>query len=116
MGVWLDHDLNWDCHVENLVGKLSKLFFAIKTIRSFVNKNIAKTMYFAYLHSSLKHGILFWGNTINLKKILNYQKRAIRLIENITSTKRCKPCLKKLKIMIVRCIYAYEILLYSKCI
>ena len=68
LGVLLEHDLNWDCHVENLIVKLSKLFFAIKTIRSFVNKNIVKTMCVACLHSSLKYGILFRGNTRNLKK------------------------------------------------
>jgi hypothetical protein len=68
-GVWLDHYLNWDCHVENLIMTLSKLGFAIKTIKSFVNKNIVKTMHFAYLRSSLKYGILIWGNSSNLKKI-----------------------------------------------
>jgi len=68
LGAWLDHNLNWDCHVEILIVRLSKLFVAIKTIRSFVNKNIVKTMYFVYLHSSLKHDILFLGNTRNLKE------------------------------------------------
>jgi len=26
LGVWLDHNLNWDCHMENLMVTLSKLF------------------------------------------------------------------------------------------
>jgi hypothetical protein len=69
LGVWLDHNPNWDFHVGKLVIKLSKLCFAIRTIKSFVNKNIVKTMYFAYMHSSLKYGILFWGNVRDLKKI-----------------------------------------------
>jgi len=30
LGVWLDHYLNWDFHVENVIMKLSKLGFAIK--------------------------------------------------------------------------------------
>jgi len=68
-GVCLDHCLNWDCHVENLIMKLCELGFAVKTIKSFVNKNIFKTMYFVYLHSSLKYGILIWGNSSNLKKV-----------------------------------------------
>jgi hypothetical protein len=55
--------------MENLMVKFGKFGFAIKTIRSFLNKNIVKTMYFAYLHSSLKYGILFWGNSRNLTKI-----------------------------------------------
>jgi hypothetical protein len=64
-GVWLDHNFKWNCPLENFIVKLSKFGFTIKMIKSFVNKNIVKTMYFAYLYSSLKYGILFWGNTIN---------------------------------------------------
>ena len=33
-------------------------------------------MYVAYLHSSLKRGILFWGSTRNLKKVLNCEKKS----------------------------------------
>jgi hypothetical protein len=54
LGVWLDHNLNWDFHMQKLVIKLSKLCFPIKRITPFVNKNIVKTMYFAYMHPSLK--------------------------------------------------------------
>jgi hypothetical protein len=71
-------------------------------------------MYFAYMHSSLKYGILFWGNVRNLKKVFKLQKRTIRLIANISSTTSCKPYCKKLKIMALPCIYIYEILLHIK--
>jgi hypothetical protein len=100
--------------VGKLVIKLSKLCFAIKTMKSFVNKNMVKTIYFAYMHSSLKYGILFLGNVRNLKKVFKLQKRAIRLIANISSTTRSKPYLKKLKIMTLPCIYIYGTLLYIK--
>jgi hypothetical protein len=65
LGGWLNHNLNWDRHAENLSKKLSKLYFAIKTLRSSVNKKVLGTLYFAYFHSSLKHGILFRGNLKN---------------------------------------------------
>jgi hypothetical protein len=71
-------------------------------------------MYFAYMHSSLKYGILFWGNIRNLKKVFKLKKRAIRLIANISSTANCKPYFEKLKIMTLPYIYIYEILLYTK--
>jgi hypothetical protein len=100
--------------MEKLVIKLSKLCFAIKTIKSFVNINIVKTMYFAYMDSSLKYCILFWGNVRNLKKVFKLQKSAVRLIANISSTTSCKPYLKKLKLISLPCIYIYEILLYIK--
>jgi hypothetical protein len=36
LGVWLNHKLNCDLHTENSLKKLSKLCFAIKTLRSSV--------------------------------------------------------------------------------
>jgi hypothetical protein len=105
LGVWLDQNLNWNSHVKKLVLKLSQLCYAITTIKSSAKKNLVKTMYFAYMRSFLKYGILFWGNTRNLQKLFKKQKRAIRLIANISNTSSCKPYLKKLKIMTLPCIY-----------
>jgi hypothetical protein len=106
LGAWLDNNLNWDFHVEKLVIKLSKLWFAVKTIKSYVSKYILKTMYFVYMHSCLKYGILFWGNVRNLKKVFKLQKkRTIRLIANISCTTTCKPYFKKLKMLTLPCIY-----------
>jgi Reverse transcriptase (RNA-dependent DNA polymerase). len=95
LGLWLENNLNWDCHVENLIVKLSKLCFAIKMIKLFVCKNIAKTMYFAYLNSSLKYVIL--GKHYQPLKNFKLQKTAIRLMPNTTSTTSCKLYFRKLK-------------------
>jgi len=43
-------------------------------IKSFVSKNIVKTMNFAHLLSSLNYSILFWEDTRYQNKILNYKK------------------------------------------
>jgi hypothetical protein len=59
LAIRLDHNLNWDLHMKKLVIKLSQHCYVIKTMKSFVNKNIVKTMYFAYMHSFLKYGTLF---------------------------------------------------------
>jgi hypothetical protein len=98
LGGWLNHNLNWDLHAENLSKKLSKLCFAIKTLRPSVNKKVLVTLYFAYVHSSLKHVILFWGNLKDLKKNFKLQRRAIRLLDNASITS-CKPQFNELKIM-----------------
>jgi hypothetical protein len=71
-------------------------------------------MYFAYFLSLLKYGILLWGNFRNLKKVFKLQKRAIRLIANISSTASCMPYFKNFKIMTLPCFYIYEIILYTK--
>jgi hypothetical protein len=100
--------------VEKLVLKLSQLCYAIKTIKSFANKNLDKTMYFVDMHSFLEYCILFRGNARNLQKVFKIQKRAIRLIANVSNTSSCKPYFKKLKIMTLPCIYILEILTHTK--
>jgi len=62
LGAWINCNLNWDLCAENLLKKSSNVCFAIRTFRPSVNKNVLRTMYFAYFRSSLKYGILFWGN------------------------------------------------------
>ena len=74
LGVWLDNNLNWDFNVEKLVIKLSKLCFAIKAIKSFVNKNIVKPMYFAYTYY-VGSAVLYCRETLEiLTQFLNYKK------------------------------------------
>jgi hypothetical protein len=114
LGVWLDHNLSWDFHVENLINRLSKLCFALKTAKAFLSRNVLRTMYFAYFLSLLKYDILFWGNSRNLKKVFKLQKRAVRLIANIPSTASCMPYLRNYKIMTLSCLYIYEVLLYTR--
>jgi hypothetical protein len=65
-----------------------------------------------YIYKETKKGNQL--NDRNLKKVFKLQKRAIRLITNISSTTSCKPYFKKLKIMTLICIYICEILLYTK--
>ena len=99
LGAWINCNLNWDLHAENLLKKLSKLCFAIKTFRPSVNKNVLRNMYFQYFQSALKYGILFWGNLKNFKKNFKLQKGAIRLTANIFNTTSCKPYFNELKFM-----------------
>jgi hypothetical protein len=100
--------------VENLMKKLHKLCLAIKTLRTSVNKNVLKTTYSAYFHSTLKYGILFWENLKNLTKIFKLRKKLIRLIASVSSTTSCKQYFKELKIMTLPSIKIYEILVHIK--
>jgi hypothetical protein len=99
--------------VENLIIKLSKLYFPLKT-KAFVRKNVLRTTYFAYFQLLLKYGIFFGGNSTDLNKVFKLQKRAIRLITNIPGTAICMPYFNNHKIMTLSCLYIYEILLYTR--
>jgi hypothetical protein len=49
-----------------------------------------RTLYYAYFHSFLSYGILFWGNSSNAKLIFKLQKRAIRAMMEIQKITGCK--------------------------
>jgi hypothetical protein len=61
LGIWLDKNLTWDFHIDNLVCKLSKLCCALRTSRKLIDDNVARIMYYAYFYPVLKYGIVFWG-------------------------------------------------------
>jgi hypothetical protein len=66
-------------------------------------------------HVGLNMVFCFWETLETLKKF-KLQKSAVSLIAYMTSSTSCKPYFKKLKIMIVTCMYVCEILLYNTCI
>jgi hypothetical protein len=114
LGIWLDKNFTWDLHRDNLVCKLSKLCCALRTSRNLIDDNVARIMYYAYFYPVLKYGIVFWGISKNYKKVFILQKRAMRVLANVSRTTNCKPSFRASKIMTLPCMYIYEILLQFK--
>jgi hypothetical protein len=54
-------------------------------------------MHFAYLHSFLKYGILFWENSRNLKKMFKLQQNSKRLTANISSATKLQTIIQIIK-------------------
>jgi hypothetical protein len=61
LGIWLDKNLTWDLHIDNLVCKLSKLCYALRTSRKLIDDNVGRIMYYAYFYPVLKYLIVFLG-------------------------------------------------------
>ena len=58
LGVWLNRNLNWDLHAENLTKKLSKLCIAIKTLRPSEKSTENHVFYILSLILEIWHFIL----------------------------------------------------------
>lgn len=114
LGVWLDEHLKWSVHIHELVKKLSKICFALRLLIRASSLESARTVYFAYFHSVLTYGVIFWGNSSNAIQIFKLQKRAIRAIVQVSQTTSCRPYFKTLRILPLPCIYIYEILNFVK--
>jgi hypothetical protein len=57
-------------------------------------------IYFAYFHSILDYGIIFWGNSIeSSKRVFLAQKRTIRIMTGSKTRASCKPLFQSLGIL-----------------
>ena len=101
LGLEIDNNLNWKNHIEQMIRKLSGACYAVRLLVHISNHNILKSIYYAYFHSIIKHGIISWCNSPNSGKILTLQKEILR----ITAVAQCRTSwrsLFKLEILPVR--------------
>ena len=69
------------------------------------NINILKSICYAYLHSIIKYGKMFWGNSSKSGKIYTLQKKIIRIMAGAQAKTSCKSLFKLYKILPVPCQY-----------
>jgi hypothetical protein len=60
LGLIIDSTLSWKHHIDIL---RSKLFYAIRTVKSLMTQESLRIIYFSYFHSVMTYGIIFWGNS-----------------------------------------------------
>ena len=60
LGMHTDNHMNWKNHVGQILPKLSAACFLIRKLIHTLNPDVLRTVYFAYFHSVLQYGIIFW--------------------------------------------------------
>jgi hypothetical protein len=69
LGLELDNNINWKHHVAKILPRLSRACNAVRAMCPFSSVNTLKMIYFAYFHSIINYGIIFWGNSTETKKV-----------------------------------------------
>ena len=67
-------------------------------------------IYFAYFHSIMEYGIMFWGASSESNRILLQQKRIIRVMSGSSRRSPCKPIFQKLKILTLTSLYVFSLM------
>jgi hypothetical protein len=114
LGVTIDGRLQWTPHIDHLCNRLSTAIFAIKKIKAICGQEAARSVYFAYFHSIMTYGILFWGQAADSSRVFILQKRAIRAILGTNSRDSCREAFKELNILTMPGVYIWECLLYAR--
>lgn len=112
LGMHLEQNLSWCSHVKYLTNKLNSLNFAMKILSSSTNMETRKVVYHSYFESVVKYGIIFWGNSSKMVKVLTLQKAIVRSMCNANPKESCRPLLKNLNILSIPCLYIYELIIF----
>ena len=79
LGLLIDDTLSWKQHIDQVVSKMCFSWHAIWNIKSLGSPDTLRIIYFACIHSILKYGIIFWGNSSYSNKVFILQKKLLEL-------------------------------------
>jgi hypothetical protein len=87
-------------------------FLPVTTIQAIMSTETLRMVYFAYVHSIMSYGIIFWGNQPHSEKIFKIQKRVIRIITNSRTTDSCRELFKRLEILPLYSQYIFSLSIF----
>ena len=89
LGVILDNRLNFDKHIESVVGKISRATGIMRRLKSFVSPKVLTNVYNALINSHLNYCVSAWGasGVSFINKVKSAQRRAVKLFENRNESK-----------------------------
>jgi hypothetical protein len=76
-----------------------------------MSQKTLKMIYYAYFHSIVNYGLIFWGSSYSVK-IFKIQKDMIRIITGYRSRDSCRDLFKNLKILPLQWQYIFSLLLF----
>ena len=112
LGLIIDDTLSWQPHVESLIKKLSMASYAIRYLKSFLQTDTLRIIYFAQVQALIKYGIIFWGTSTLVRKVFIMQKNILRIIYKLKPRDSCRELFQLKQIMTVYSLYIYSLILF----
>jgi hypothetical protein len=101
LGVFLDEYLSFEAHINMLCSKVSRSLYIINRSKNFLPKEALLTLYYSLINSHLTYCSSIYGcaNKTTLKKLIQKQKQAVRIIDKSNYRAHTQPIFKNLKIL-----------------
>ena len=116
LGIHINEMLKWNDHCDLLKSKQNTGHYMIYRLKKITNLQVCRTVYFASFNAHLRYGITIWGNDPQSKKIYILQKKVVTLMCNINQRSTCREIFRLLGILLLPCIYIYEMIAGSSII
>lgn len=118
LGVYIDENLTWKTHIENIGTKISKSIGILYKSRHILHKQHLNMLYFSFIRSYLNYVNMAWASTYKTKlaSLYRYQTHAVRVINFKDRFTHAKPLLESINALTVYEINIFQILcLMNKC-
>ena len=112
LGLIIDDTLTWQPYIESLLKRISKAIFVIRYLKHSLETETLKIVYFAYVHSLIRYGIIFWGNSSGAPRVFIMQKKILRIICNLKPRDTCRELFPQMQIMTFYSLYIYSLILF----
>jgi len=101
LGIHIDPAVSYHYHVKNIMARLSRSLFLIRSAKNVLDEKSLKSVYYSTFHCHLVYCLPIWSSASNslLRPIEIMQKKAIRLIANANYNAHTEPLFKSLKIL-----------------
>ena len=84
----------------------------IRRSKLYLSHVALKMVNYAFFHSVMSYGLIFWGNSTNSKRVFKLQKRAIRIKVGARNNVSCTEFYKLLKILPLSAQYTYSLIMF----
>ena len=61
LGIYIDENLNWSCHIQHLSLQLARYSGLLYRIRNFLDRKTLCMLYYSLIYSRIQCGIVTWG-------------------------------------------------------
>jgi hypothetical protein len=109
LGITIDNTLSWKQHIDTITPKLNKTCYIIRRSKLRLSHIALKMVCYAFFHSVMSYGLIFWGNSTN--SVFKLQKRFIRILMGARNSVSCRDFFKLLKILHLSAQYIYSLLM-----
>ena len=97
LGITIHETLNWDLDIDKIATEISRTLGVMNKLKHFLPKYTLKIMYTSLIAPHFNNNILLWG--FNTHRLINLQKRAIRISTDSKYNYHTEPLLKSLNIL-----------------
>jgi hypothetical protein len=99
LGTYIHDSINWSCHIEYIIPKLSSACYIMRSIKPFMSCSTLNTVYYSYFNAIISYDLPFWGNSPPSKKLFRMQKRIIRIMIGCKNRVSCRSLFRRLEIL-----------------